>query len=370
MKGIHQTRQDEVREKAAVLRTRMAQDAFDAIVLTTAANIAWITAGARTFINIATDGAQGYVLVTPTQLIMVTDSIEAPRMKQEEQLEEVGFEFFIDPWHTRSNAANILLAGKKVASDSLDFGADYRTQMKQLRSVFTEGEMDKMRIIGSEAAEAISEVMYDIQPGMTEFEISGLLSEAAYARGGLATVNLVAADERIFTYRHPLPTTNEVDKYIMVVLCYRKFGLVASVTRLAHFGPIPDDILRRANAVGQADTNLILGTLPGKTMGDLFEIARNSYAQLGFSEAIEQHHQGGSAGYAPREFLALPGSDVPITANQAFAWNPSVSGCKSEDTVLLTRQGIEVVTEVSGWPAKEFTANGSALARPAILEII
>ncbi len=370
MKSIHQTRQDEVREKAEILRKYMAQDAFDAIVLTTSANIAWITAGARTYINIATDGAQGYVIVTPNKLIMLTDSVEAPRMKDEEQLEAAGFEFFIEPWHTRGNVANTLLTGKRIASDSLDFGADYRAQIKQLRSVFTEGERDKMRIIGAEAAEAISEVMYDIQPGMTEFEISGLLSEAAYARGGLATVNLVASDERIFNYRHPLPTTKEIDKYVMVVLCYRKFGLVASVTRLAHFGAIPDDILRRANAVGQADTDLILGTQAGKTMGDMFDIVRSSYARSGFAEAIEQHHQGGSVGYAPREFLALPSSEVPIAANQSFAWNPSVSGCKSEDTIVLTQQGIEVITEVSGWPVKEFTANGKSLARPSILEIV
>jgi Xaa-Pro dipeptidase len=41
-----------------------------------------------------------------------------------------------------------------------------------------------------------------------------------------------------------------------------------------------------------------------------------------------------------------------VRSNQAFAWNPSIVGIKSEDTVLCTNDGIEVLTAQSDdWPA-------------------
>jgi hypothetical protein len=51
------------------------------------------------------------------------------------------------------------------------------------------------------------------------------------------------------------------------------------------------------------------------------------------------------------------------------AWNPSIAGTKSEDTVLVTARGLEVLTEASGrWPRLEVAlGRGRSLRRPAIL---
>jgi Xaa-Pro dipeptidase len=48
-------------------------------------------------------------------------------------------------------------------------------------------------------------------------------------------------------------------------------------------------------------------------------------------------------GYASREVIATPSTDVPIEIGQAFSWNPSVTGAKSEETFVLTESGAEVV---------------------------
>ena len=55
------------------------------------------------------------------------------------------------------------------------------------------------------------------------------------------------------------------------------------------------------------------------------------------------HHQGGPTGYASREVIATPHTAVPIEVGQAFAWNPSITGAKSEETFVLTETGPEVV---------------------------
>ena len=54
-------------------------------------------------------------------------------------------------------------------------------------------------------------------------------------------------------------------------------------------------------------------------------------------------HQGGSTGYGSREVIATPRTADPIEVGQAFAWNPSITGAKAEETFVLTDAGPEVV---------------------------
>jgi hypothetical protein len=42
---------------------------------------------------------------------------------------------------------------------------------------------------------------------------------------------------------------------------------------------------------------------------------------------------------------------VPVVEQQALAWNPSAPGVKTEDTVLLTPRGLEVLTTDGVWPS-------------------
>jgi len=82
------------------------------------------------------------------------------------------------------------------------------------------------------------------------------------------------------------------------------------------------------------------------------------------------HHQGGPAGYEPREYVATPGSIDTISVGQVYAWNPSITGTKSEDTILVGEMGNEVLTSMDGWPMLSVTVDGQEYARPAVLEVL
>jgi antitoxin VapB len=207
------------------------------------------------------------------------------------------------------------------------------------------------------------------RPGMTEYQIAGVLAGETLARGALPIVDLIATDERIFRYRHPLPTEKKMERYAMLVLCGRQYGLVCSITRLVHFGPLPEKLRRKELACGRVDATMFSRTRPGATIGDIFQAAVDAYAAEGFPGEWQLHHQGGPAGYNPREFVATPGETEVVVEGQAYAWNPSITGVKSEDTILVGTGGNEILTTIAGWPTLTVEVDGQAWARPAVLEM-
>ncbi len=361
-------RRQEIASKLGTLRERMDARGADVLHLTTEANTAWITAGATTYIDEARDGAAFGIAVTSDRAYVLTDTIEEPRLRDEERLDQLGFEIVAEPWYRRGPFATRLGEGKRVARD-IPGGVDMSADLQALRMVLGPGERARMREVCAEAAEVMLEAVPAVHPGMAEFEAAALLAGASRKRGGGATVTLVGSDERIYRYRHCLPTRKPIERYVMLILCYRRYGLVTALTRSIYFGTLPDELRATALAVARVDAAMIQGTRPGKSHADMFALARQAYIAEGHPEAIEEHHQGGSIGYLSREILATPETDAPIVVGEAFAWNPSIRGAKSEDTILLGEDGPEVLTRTDGWPMWPITLGGQEVARPAILEV-
>jgi len=109
-------------------------------------------------------------------------------------------------------------------------------------------------------------------------------------------------------------------------------------------------------------------TRPGRTLGQVFADLQKAYADNGHPEQWRHHHQGGSTGYAGREEFARPGSQVTVRENQAFAWNPSITGVKSEDTMVCTPAGFEFLTRpTADWPTLSARFEDQEANRPDIL---
>ena len=149
----------------------------------------------------------------------------------------------------------------------------------------------------------------------------------------------------------------------MLIAGARRWGLVVSLTRLVHFGEPDDELRRRHAAVTAVDAALIRATRPGAAAGDVFRVGLAAYAEQGFPDEWTRHHQGGATGYAGREYRATPDTPHVVRDCQAFAWNPSIAGTKSEDTILVTAEGAEVLTQTPDLP--HLAAGG--MARPDIL---
>lgn len=353
-------RLEEVNLKHDKLRALLEEHKADALLLRRVRNIAWVTAGADASIVNDTDYGVYSILITADKRSVVTNNIEAPRIHAEDKLEDLGFETSETPWHA---------AGADMPENLVMDEGDVELSLQQLRLVLTDSEKDRLRALGKDAAAALEEACRALQPRNSEHQIAAIIASAARKRGGVAIVNLVATDERIEQFRHPLPTAKRLDKYAMLVMCMRREGLITSTTRLVHLGAAPDEVKEKIHKVAAIDAAVIAATKPGRTLGDVFADLQSAYAAQGEADQWQFHHQGGSAGYTARERIATPGDPTPIVADQVFAWNPSIVGAKSEDTILLGADGFEIVTQASEkFPQIEIEVDGQKIMRPGLME--
>ena len=265
----------------------------------------------------------GSLLITRDRRYVITTNIEEPRLAQEEGLLADGWEFVASPWYEGGDPVADLTRGLRLAADGCAPGAlDLSGPIGWLRSILLPAKAERFRALGALCAEAMNSAIRAVRPGMTEYEIAALLAGETEKRGAQAIVNLIATDERIFRYRHPLPTAKRLDRYAMLVLCGRKQGLVCSITRLIHFGPLPDELRRKQEAVAVVDGVYTYMTRPGVTLGEIVSHAQTAYAKTGLPDEWRLHHQGGPAGYEPREALGLPGGAEVVALGPGLRLEP------------------------------------------------
>jgi len=62
------------------------------------------------------------------------------------------------------------------------------------------------------------------------------------------------------------------------------------------------------------------------------------------------------------------GKDV-VKSHQAFAWNPSITGTKVEETCILSDNGIEILTASPDFPRITTEIEGIEYSSPGVLSV-
>jgi hypothetical protein len=303
-----------------------------AVVLSSFGDVAWYTGGFDVRIDRSGTTGSTVVLVSAAGEWVITNAIEAPRLRAEEPALS-GFEIVDHPWTGDDDGVIRLLAGDLPVVRDLD--------VAPLRRVLDGEAIERYRVLGADLRAVFDAVEGELRPATTELEAAAMVAAAAWRVGGHTPVLLVAGADRIPRYRHPLPTAAPLGGRAMLVACLERGGLYASLTRFVDLGGGPppglavtDELLRRMREEA---------TVAGATLGDAYEACARFYAEAGVADEVTRHHQGGIAGYASREVIARPGDQTVIEPGMAFAWNPSVTGAKSEETFVL---GVGGSTEV------------------------
>lgn len=341
---------------AAVLETRGA----DGLVLRSTGALGWFLGGARTHVSLA--GAPvAEVLVHRNGAHLLVYGNEAERLLAEEL--PVGLETLEVPWaenlsaHTARTATSLGLA-MVLDEDELAL------ELRAARAALLPLEQDRYRRLCADTARALSDVLFEAVPQDSERGIASRLAARIMLDGSDPLVVLVAGADRL-GFRHPLPTANPVGNMFMAVLCARREGLIANVTRWVSFAPRSAEQLRAEDSILEVEAEILDATRPGISLASMLPVIQATYPRHGFAaDEWTRHHQGGPTGYVGRDPRLVPGVPDTVVAGQAFAWNPSAPGVKVEDTMLLTESGFEVLSVDPRWP----TLTVAGRQRPAILE--
>ena len=316
----------------------------EAVLLRTPANFAWYTGGADNRVDHSVPLGVASMLVTADAEYVVTDNIEAGRMRVEEVPR---FEVVEYPWHEGlSHTIRELIGNSPLGTDHrLEGARELSEEITPLRYVLDADAIGTYRRAGAATSAAMEEAAASVDSGVSEEEVAAALTFACRRRGLATPVILVAADERIAAYRHPIPRVTTIERRAMLVVCAESGGLYASLTRFVELEEPDGEIRRRREACGEILHRMREeATRPSRALADTFADCKTFYAEAGFPEEWRFHHQGGMAGYAAREIVASDETAQEIQAGQAFAWNPSITGAKAEETFILTGNGPEVIT--------------------------
>ena len=328
------------RARLASLRSLLDRRGDAAALLTTRRNFAWLTAGGIGHVLQSMETSIAAILVTRDDIVVITQNIEAARLSEEE-LEGLDVEVVSVPWWEsgaiEAEAFRRLPASVRVAND-----AELEVDLTRIRSVLSPTDRDRLGHLGRIARDAMDATIATIRPGMSEDDAVAQLS--AGLPGVRTPVVLAAADERIASYRHPLPGETRIRTRMMLVIVVERWGLHVALTRIRELEAPTGDLARRIDAVRAVQAAMHAATRPGATFGDVFAVAQVAYADAGFPDEWRDHHQGGSIGYQPRERVAVPDDPTPIESGMAFAWNPSIAGAKAEDTIVIDERATRMVT--------------------------
>ena len=318
-------------------RLRSLMDRLDlgALLLRGPANFAWYTDGADNRVDHASPVGVAGIVVTPDGEYVLTDNIEAPRMREEQTPDMQVVEH---PWYEGPTATlRELTGGAATGGDFVD--EDLRNvsaEIAPLRYALDDAAIARYRQLGRDTDAAFDDVMGTLSPSTGEAEAAASLTAACRQRGMFSPVLLAAGERRMSRYRHPLPADEPLRGRGMLVVCAERGGLYANLTRIVQFEESDPETRRRQTACENVLNRMREATRPGRTLAELFADCQHFYAEEGFPEGWRDHHQGGTTGYASRELVASPDIRHTVEDGYAFAWNPSLVGAKAEETFLLS----------------------------------
>ena len=325
----------------------------------------WITAGGSSAVLQTVEGGVADILITPTDFVVLTDEIEAPRIRDEELPE--GTALHAVPWtasQEQQKFVDQVVGAGLVLSDRPGPGESHLPEeLYRIRHQLTFFDVERYRELGRLSAEAMTEAMLRATPEHTENQLSGFGAASLRDRGLEVGLVQVAGERRLQLYRHLPPKPETLGKQAMMSFCARKGGLWVSLTRFVAFEPLSSEQSLKHQKLQQIEGTLLQNTRPGQTLGHLYQTLAEAYSTQGEPQAIREHHQGGLTGYSCRERIATPDDPYALNGIQAFAWNPSLRGAKLEDTVLMHQDGtLEVLTFDPAWPSQ----NVNGLPRPSV----
>ena len=345
------------------IRKYLAKNDLDGMLLGRRSSFAWFSGG-ESSMNFYTDMGLGFIWVTKDDAFAYCSNNEQKRISYEifeEKFPVKSFSWVEGPGPNLQK----LITDKKVVSDFNLAGAieDFGS-IKKLRYQLNPTQVEIATLLSKRSAEFLENCLKNLKSGMSEIQIQAEVRYLFEKEGIALPVLLVAGDENLNNYRHPLATNKFVKDKVMVVICSLYKGVMIAASRIRYFRAETAQEKLQNQAVAKINADMIAASKLGTHSKDLWNNMLHSYKNHNFEQEYLNHHQGGAIGFESREWILRPNLNETLLENQLIAWNPTLIGSKSEETVLVTQGETKMLTITGGYPT--LTYNGVTVTTPLV----
>lgn len=333
---------------------------IDGVLLNRRSSFAWFSQG-ESSMNFYTDFGLAFIYVDKNDAFCYTANNEQKRIEDKIFKGEFPVKSFSWVEGAPKNISK-LIEGKNINGDFsfLSIKEDF-ANIKKLRYSLSTTHINIARELGKKSAYILENTMKNIKVGLTEFEIEAEIRYSFGKEGIECPVLLIASDENINKYRHPLATDSKANERFMAVLCCRYKGVVIALSRIIYFRKRTDEEKKRDEIICKINSTLISETNVGTSTKTLWDIMLKAYKENGVESEYLNHHQGGAIGFESREWILRPTLEETIVVNQMIAYNPTLIGTKAEETILIRDSSKETVTLGNDFPTLNYLGITSTL---------
>jgi Xaa-Pro aminopeptidase len=357
----------DVAGRADRLRALLAADAVDALLVTSLTNIRYLT---------GFTGSSGVLVVTPDDLVLVTDGRYAEQAADQLSAAGVQGRLEITGTEQRRIVVEALPGADRIGleAEHVSWAAQRRYAkdwfpdrglvatsglVEQLRRTKDTGELARMEAAAAVADAALAELRPWLLTGPTEAEFA-LELDATMRRLGATrpSFETIVASGPNGARPHARPAGRRITEGDLVVLDFGAVvdGYCSDMTRTVAVGEVDTTSVRMLEVVTEAQAAGVATVAPGVAAVDVDAACRQVIAEAGWADAFT-HGTGHGVGLdiheAPRVGTT---SDAVLVVGDVVTVEPGVylpghGGVRVEDTVVVTDEGCRPLTHSTKDPA-------------------